>query len=118
MEAASSRHAPVLARWGHFPDAVRDGQRSFVPFIGLATAVLVPSTAWRWSASFPADFEPRRYFPDVDASSVPEAWPISYDDLAPFSYQQAETLYRVRGSPDDLRPDCSALLLPAPRSVP
>jgi choline dehydrogenase-like flavoprotein len=52
---------------------------------------------------FPEDFEPRRWFPKAPDASVPEHWPISYEDLSPF-YSEAEELYRVRGTPDPLRP--------------
>lgn len=50
----------------------------------------------------PIDFEPRRWFPDTD-SALPDNWPISYNDLAPY-YDEAEQLYQVHGSPDPLHP--------------
>jgi len=50
---------------------------------------------------FPADFQPRANFPQVNDSTLPEKWPIGYEDLRPF-YTQAEELFRVRGSPDPL----------------
>jgi choline dehydrogenase-like flavoprotein len=49
----------------------------------------------------PADFRPRANFPDVNDSTLPEKWPITYEDLRPF-YTQAEELFRVRGTPDPL----------------
>lgn len=64
----------------------------------------------------PADFSPRANYPDVLDSTLPDRWPISYDDLQPY-YEQAENLYRVRGTPDPLataRGDC--LLEPPPLS--
>ncbi len=51
----------------------------------------------------PLDFRPRANFPDAKDTTLPEAWPISYDELAPY-YQQAEELYHVRGTPDPLHP--------------
>ncbi len=66
---------------------------------------------------FPCDFTPRSNFSDAGESTVPEAWPISYEDLRPW-YVQAEKLYRVRGSADPLRPgDSDAELLPAPKMI-
>jgi choline dehydrogenase-like flavoprotein len=50
---------------------------------------------------WPADFRPRANFPQVSDSTLPEKWPITYEDLRPF-YIQAETLFRVRGTPDPL----------------
>jgi choline dehydrogenase-like flavoprotein len=62
----------------------------------------------------PLDFTPRRYFAGAGESTVPESWPITYDELEPF-YEQAEQLYRVRGTPDPLYPSRGALLdAPAP----
>lgn len=49
----------------------------------------------------PADFRPKANFPDVRDSTLPEQWPISYEELRPY-YEQAEALYRVRGTPDPL----------------
>ena len=51
----------------------------------------------------PQDFTPRRFFPNVPDASLPEAWPISYEEMAPF-YERAESLYRVRGTQDPLAP--------------
>ena len=63
----------------------------------------------------PQDFTPRRFFPDVPDASLPEAWPISYDELAPY-YGKAESLYRVRGTQDPLAPPGSELLEPSAAS--
>ncbi len=61
----------------------------------------------------PADFEPRANFPDVRDANLPERWPITYDELAPY-YRLAEAIYRVRGTQDPLNPDPQASLLPPP----
>lgn len=50
---------------------------------------------------FPADFRPRANFPEIRDSTLPDRWPISYEDLAPF-YTKAEDLFRVRGTADPL----------------
>lgn len=65
---------------------------------------------------FPADFQPRANFPDAVDSTLPERWPISYDDLRPF-YERAEVLFRVKGTPDPLgRNEQSRLRTPPPLS--
>jgi choline dehydrogenase-like flavoprotein len=59
----------------------------------------------------PQDFTPRRFFRDIPDASLPEAWPISYEEMAPF-YERAESLYRVRGTQDPLAPPGAGLLEP------
>ncbi|WP_264027228.1 GMC oxidoreductase [Mycobacterium bohemicum] len=48
---------------------------------------------------FAQDFTPRQNFRDPGDSTVPEAWPITYDQLSPW-YAQAEKQLGVRGAPD------------------
>ncbi|GAA1289371.1 GMC family oxidoreductase [Pseudonocardia aurantiaca] len=64
---------------------------------------------------FPEDFTPRANFADVGDSTVPDSWPVKYDEMVPW-YQRAERLYRVRGTADPMRPDddTDALLPPGP----
>jgi choline dehydrogenase-like flavoprotein len=62
---------------------------------------------------FASDFTPRTVFREAEDSTLPEAWPVSYDEMRPW-YVEAEKLYRVRGSSDPLRPDDdTAHLLPS-----
>jgi choline dehydrogenase-like flavoprotein len=61
----------------------------------------------------PQDFTPRRHHPAAADASLPEAWPIAYEELEPF-YEEAERLFRVRGTQDPLAPSCSPLLEPPP----
>jgi choline dehydrogenase-like flavoprotein len=64
----------------------------------------------------PEDFTPRRFFPDMPEAALPEAWPISYEEMIPF-YERAESLYRVRGTQDPLLPSPpSSVLEPPPAS--
>ena len=112
-EAESTRRALVLARGGRWYEEVRDGQRRFVPLIGCGAGGSSALYGMAMERFFPADFEPRKQFPDASASSLPDAWPIRYEQLAPY-YEQAETLYRVRGGHDILRPDRPHLLRPPP----
>ena len=65
----------------------------------------------------PSDFNPRANYPDVHGSTLPDRWPISYDDLRPY-YEQAEKLYRVRGTVDPLAVELGdSLLEPPPLSL-
>jgi choline dehydrogenase-like flavoprotein len=64
----------------------------------------------------PADFRPKANFPHVSDSTLPDRWPISYEELEPY-YVQAEELFRVRGTPDPLqRGEAPSLMAPPPLS--
>jgi choline dehydrogenase-like flavoprotein len=62
----------------------------------------------------PGDFNPGRFFSAVD-STLPDTWPISYQELEPF-YVEAEALYRVRGTVDPIGPIAGKFLPPHPPS--
>lgn len=115
VEAPAARHTELLARGGRCYEEVRDGRRSFVPFIGCGSGGSSALYGMAMERLFPVDFEPGRHFADVRGSSLPDAWPISYEELAPY-YLQAEQLYRVRGARDPLRPAAPELLPPMPIS--
>lgn len=61
----------------------------------------------------PQDFMPRQFFRAMPESTVPEAWPITWDTLAPY-YAQAERLFRVKGTADPLGPGGGAEGPPPP----
>jgi len=52
----------------------------------------------------PVDFKPRANYPQAADSTLPESWPVSYEEFVPY-YRRAEELFRVRGTPDPLKPD-------------
>jgi choline dehydrogenase-like flavoprotein len=105
-EAPQPAHAAVLAQAGRYQQTLEDhsGSRrnTFIPFIGAGAGGSTALYGMALERFFPADFTPRGAFPDAVDSALPDAWPISYDELAPF-YEAAETLFRVRGSADPLR---------------
>ncbi|OBI49187.1 GMC oxidoreductase [Mycobacterium sp. E787] len=108
----------ALARAGRCTDEVEDvsGRRSkrFVPFIGSGTGGSSALYGMVCERFFAEDFTPRQNFRDPGDSTVPEAWPITYDDMRPW-YTQAEKLLGVRGQRDPLRPNAAeADLPPAP----
>ncbi|BAL23417.1 FAD-dependent oxidoreductase [Azoarcus sp. KH32C] len=80
--------------------------KRFLPFMGMGTGGSSALYGMVLERFFPADFEPRRHYPDAEGSTLPERWPITYADLLPY-YEAAERLYRVRGTRDPLRPDAS-----------
>jgi choline dehydrogenase-like flavoprotein len=106
----------ALARAGRCTDEVEDisgrRPRRFVPFIGSGTGGSSALYGMVCERFFAADFTPRQNFSKPGDSSVPEAWPITYEQLAPW-YAEVERLLRVRGGPDPLRPETSDPGLPA-----
>jgi choline dehydrogenase-like flavoprotein len=106
----------ALARAGRSTDEVEDiskrRPKKFVPFIGGGTGGSSALYGMVCERFFIRDFTPRENFRDPGDSTVPEAWPVSYDQMAPW-YAAAEKLLRVRGQPDPLRPEAAAVGLPA-----
>jgi choline dehydrogenase-like flavoprotein len=62
---------------------------------------------------YPEDFEPKKNYPDDTQSSLPERWPIPYEEIVPY-YRAAEKLFGVSGTPDPLNPDPDISLIPPP----
>jgi choline dehydrogenase-like flavoprotein len=106
----------ALARAGRSTDEITDITRRFpkrfVPFIGSGTGGSSALYGMVCERFFRQDFTPRQNFADPGQSTVPEAWPITYDELSPW-YAQAEKLLGVRGQPDPLRPEAATVGLPA-----
>ena len=106
----------TLARAGRSNDEITDisgrRPRRFVPYIGSGTGGSSAIYGMVCERFFVDDFTPRRYFADPGESTVPEAWPISYEQMAPW-YTEAEKLLGVRGQPDPLRPEAANVALPA-----
>lgn len=106
---------------GHWPERIQ-GNTTFGPLdfhapLGCGTGGSTLLYAAGLERFMPADFTPRANHAGVTDSTLPERWPISYDELAPY-YEQAERLFRVRGTPDPLGASTGAgLLEPPPMSA-
>jgi choline dehydrogenase-like flavoprotein len=117
-QASRSRNTyyDALARAGRSSDEVTDisgrRPRQFVPYIGSGTGGSSALYGMVCERFFVDDFTPRQHFADPGESTVPEAWPISYEQMAPW-YTEAEKLLGVRGQPDPLRPEAADIALPA-----
>ena len=105
----------ALARAGRSTDEIEDisgrGAKRFVPFIGSGTGGSSALYGMVCERFFVRDFTPRENFRDPGDSTVPEAWPITYEQMAPW-YAEAEKLLGVRGQPDPLRPEAAEVGLP------
>jgi len=119
-QAARSAQAyyDALSRAGRSTDEIEDisgrFSRRFVPFIGSGTGGSSALYGMVCERFFVRDFTPRQNFRDPGDSTVPDAWPITYDQMRPW-YTAAEKLLGVRGQPDPLRPEAAEVdLLPPP----
>lgn len=112
-----SHHSHLLADAGRSRTEITDKSgarlKSFLPFIGEGTGGSSALYGMALERFFPADFTPRSSHSAATDADLPESWPISYADLAPF-YEAAEKLYRVRGERDALRGEefCPTYLQP------
>ena len=113
---SAAAYYDALARAGRTTDEIEDisGRfpKRFVPFIGSGTGGSSALYGMVCERFFVRDFTPRQNFRDPADSTVPEAWPISYDQMRPW-YAEAEKLLGVRGQPDPLRPEAAQVDLPA-----
>jgi choline dehydrogenase-like flavoprotein len=113
---SSEAYYDALARAGRCTDEVEDisgrFSRRFVPFIGSGTGGSSALYGMVCERFFAQDFTPRQNFRDPGDSTVPDAWPVSYEQLLPW-YAEAEKLLGVRGQPDPLRPEAAEVKFPA-----
>jgi choline dehydrogenase-like flavoprotein len=106
----------ALARAGRSTDEIEDisgrFSRRFLPMIGSGTGGSSAIYGMVCERFFARDFTPRQDFRDPGDSTVPDAWPITFDQMRTW-YTAAEKLLGVRGQPDPLRPEASEVGLPA-----
>ena len=116
MSHSEAAYFDALARAGRSTDEIEDiskrRSKRFVPFIGSGTGGSSALYGMVCERFFVRDFTPRGNFRNVGDSTVPEAWPISYDEMSPW-YSEAEKTLGVRGQADPLRPEAAAVGLPA-----
>lgn len=106
----------TLARSGRTSDEIEDiswrRPRRFVPTLGSGTGGSSAIYGMVCERFFARDFTPRQDFRNPGDSTVPDAWPVTYDQMRPW-YEQAEKLLGVRGQIDPLRPEAADVKLPA-----
>ena len=107
-EVPQPKHREILARAGRSTDEIEDASvdhtRRFIPFTGQGTGGSTALYDMALERFFPSDFTPRRNYPQAGEATLPESWPITYEELRPY-YEAAERLFRVRGTADPLRGD-------------
>ena len=103
---------------GHWPHKIEGvstfGKRHSYLSLGCGAGGSSILYAAQLERMHPIDFKPKQNHPDIVDSSLPDQWPISYDEFLPY-YDRAENLYKVTGSRDPLNVgDKSSLLDPPP----
>ncbi len=110
------RHRAILERSGRWAEFVVDHSAKrltrHIPFIGAGTGGSSALYGAAMERFFPEDFTPASCYPDRGEASLPDAWPLQYQEFAPY-YAQAEHLFGVKGGRDPLRADLRHDALPA-----
>ncbi|OMC52168.1 glucose-methanol-choline oxidoreductase [Mycobacterium sp. IS-836] len=114
---AAATYHDALSRAGRSTDEIEDisgrHARRYLAGVGSGTGGSSAIYSMVCERFFARDFIPRQDFRNPGDSTVPEAWPITYDELRPW-YATAEQLLGVRGQHDPLRPEAADADLPAP----
>jgi len=114
------QHRRVLAaagrEWCPLEDISGNRAKSFIPFVGSGAGGSSALYGMALERFFPSDLAPRQYFPDVPLTTLPERWPIAYEELVPY-YAEAEALFGVRGTQDPLRTAAASALEPPPLTL-
>jgi len=97
---------PYGLRQGPYENT-RTPEMSMVTGIGGSTSLF----AMVMDRFRPIDFTPHRFAHLSPSTSLPDVWPIQYEDLEPY-YREAEALFRVRGTEDPLTSRPGELLEP------
>ncbi|MCK6599430.1 MAG: GMC family oxidoreductase N-terminal domain-containing protein, partial [Bdellovibrionaceae bacterium] len=91
---------------GRFSNYLLDNSQFFpkklFPMLGSVTGGSSAIFGMAFERFFPLDFQPNKYILNSDKTSAPLAWPIDYDEIAPY-YLLAEELFKVKGSSDPLK---------------
>jgi choline dehydrogenase-like flavoprotein len=102
VERPEPHHYDILQKAGRWVDIIIDTSNArenpHIPFVGSGTGGSSALYGMVMERFIPDDFEGHT----VLQYKKEDPWPISYTDLKPY-YEQAERLYRVRGTVDSLR---------------
>ena len=112
---STAAYYDALARAGRTTDEIEDisgrFSKRFVPFIGSGTGGSSALYGMVCERFFVRDFTPRQNFRDPGDSTVPEAWPITYDQMDPGT-PRPRNCSGFAAQPDPLRPEAAEVGLP------
>ena len=104
-----------MARAGRTTDEIEDisgrCSKRFVPFIGSGTGGSSALYGMVCERFFVRDFTPRENFRDPGDSTVPEAWPITYDQMRPGT-PRPRSCWGFAASPIPCDPEAAEVGLP------
>ncbi len=99
---------PVLRQSGRYWQDIEDissgKPHRFIPFIGCGTGGSTRIYGAALERLTRSDFTPRQNFLHCNEADLPDSWPFTYDELLPY-YIEAEGIFEVRGTKDNLRND-------------
>jgi len=99
---------PVLRQsgryWQDIEDISSDKPYRFIPFIGCGTGGSSRIYGAALERLTRLDFTPSQNFSHSSDADLPDSWPFTYDELLPY-YIEAEGIFEVRGTMDELRKD-------------
>lgn len=116
-DAPSSTDEPARGWWpARVRARINDQAREFYLPVGCGTGGSTAFYAAGLERFSPLDFAPRALFPHEPSSSLPDRWPIRFEELEEY-YSRAEALLGVSGTQDPLHGGSPANLRdPAPLS--
>ncbi len=105
---------PKAGRWNQpLDDYSTHRKKTFTPFIGMGSGGSSSLYGGALERFFPEDFEPGKHHPHDGNTTLPPAWPVTYEEMRPW-YRAAEKLFQVYGATDPLRASVLDPLAPSP----
>lgn len=103
ISSSLGRETKDLFHSGSWPDKfsvkTNFGENSINLPLGCGTGGSTLLYAGHLERLFPSDFTPKKNYSHVTDSNLPDAWPITFEELLPY-YKKAESLFRVAGTKD------------------
>ncbi len=104
----------ALGRWPlKLEGTTSFGDMDFFAPLGSGTGGSANLYAAQLERMLPIDFFPKKNYPAIKDSTLPNEWPIDYQDFMLY-YRKAEIMYGVRGEQDFFNVDLKASYLNAP----
>lgn len=104
----------LLGRWPlKLEGSTSFGDMDFFAPLGSGTGGSANLYAAQLERMLPIDFSPKKNYPSIKNSTLPDEWPIDYEGFMSY-YRKAEMMFGVRGEKDFFNSDPKASYLSAP----